>query len=80
MLPHRFVDVFETASIIEVFYAHAIRRTAEFPRQAMLLTHIVPPPAIEKCRSKKVEVFFTALYLRGCQSVKHLVSFWSSCG
>ena len=46
MLPHRFVDVFETASIIEVFYAHAIRRTAEFPRQAMLLTHIVPPPAI----------------------------------
>ena len=35
MLPHRFVDVFETVSIIEDFYVRAIRRAAATSRQAM---------------------------------------------
>jgi len=43
MLPHRFVDVFETVSIIGDFYVRAIRRAAWFPRQTMLLTHMAPP-------------------------------------
>ena len=43
MLLHRFVDVFETVSIIGDFYVRAIRRAAGFPRQTMLLTHMAPP-------------------------------------
>mgnify|MGYP000027253547 CR=1 FL=1 len=35
MLPHRFVDVTETVSIIGEFYVCAIRRTATFSRQTL---------------------------------------------
>lgn len=53
MLPHRFVDVFETVSIIEDFYVRAIRRAAATSRQAMFFTHIALPPTIAKLALKK---------------------------
>jgi hypothetical protein len=58
MLPHRFVDVFETVSIIGDFYVRAIRRTARLPRQTMLLTHMAPPsPTARLSLEKKLEYF-----------------------
>ena len=42
MLPHRFVDVTETVSIIGEFYVCAIRRAAAFSRQALYLTRSFP--------------------------------------
>lgn len=53
MLPHRFVDVFETVSIIDDFYVCAIRRAAMFPRQTMLLTHVALPPATTQLSLEK---------------------------
>ena len=53
MLPHRFVDVFETVSIIGVFYVRAIRRTASLPRQTKLLTHMVTPSPIARLSLEK---------------------------
>lgn len=54
MLPHRFVDVFETVSIIGDFYVRAIRRAARFPRQRlMLLTHMAPPSPIARLSPEK---------------------------
>ena len=44
MLPHRFTDMFETVSIIDVFNVRAIRRTVEFSRQATLLPHVAAQP------------------------------------
>jgi hypothetical protein len=61
MLPHRFVDVFETVSIIGDFYVRAIRRTARLPRQTMLLTHMAPPSPTARLSLEKSWSIFCRL-------------------
>ena len=80
MLPHRFVDVTETVSIIGEFYVCAIRRTATFSRQTLYLTRPSHRSHAHNWRSKKLEIFFSVSHLRRCKPVKHLVRNWSSCG
>ena len=57
MLPHRFVDVFETVSIIEDFYVRAIRRAAATSRRRCFLHISLCRQRSRNWRSKNVEVF-----------------------
>ena len=62
MLPHRFVDVFETVSINGDFYVRAIRQVAGFLRQTMFLTHIALPPATTQLSlEKSLSIFYRLL-------------------
>lgn len=63
MLPHRFVDVFETVSIIEDFYVRAIRRAAmpHLGRQMIFYTYRFAANDRRNWRSKNVEVFYHLL-------------------
>lgn len=80
MLPHRFTDMFETVSIIDVLTFVQFGERWNF-RDKRRFCHTLPR-SHNMCiyQSKMVEIFFTCFYLRGYRLVKQLVSYWASCG
>lgn len=76
MLPHRFVDVTETVSIIGEFYVCAIRQAAAFSRQALYLTRSFPSLPCMQLALEKLEIFLASLT---CGDVNPS-SIWSEIG